>query len=63
MIEYIQTIKAFERHTVEAAVLGSDEEAMRAFLINPLIADYKKAKACYEELKVVHKDYLPQFKK
>lgn len=63
VIEYIQTIKAFERHTVEAAVLGSDEEAMRAFLINPLIADYKKAKACYEELKVVHKDYLPQFKK
>jgi 6-phospho-beta-glucosidase len=63
IIEYIQTIKAFERHTVEAAVLGSDEEAMRAFLINPLIADYKKAKACYEELKEVHKDYLPQFKK
>jgi len=63
IIEYVQMIKAFERHTVEAAVLGSDEEAMRAFLINPLISDYKKAKACYEELKEVHKDYLPQFNK
>jgi len=63
IIEYIKMIKAFERHTVEAAVLGSDEEAMRAFLINPLIGDYKKAKPCYEEMKSAHQAYLPQFVK
>lgn len=58
----MQVVKAYERHTVEAAVKGSDEEAMLALMIHPLVGDYHQAKACYEEMKEAHKAYLPQFK-
>jgi 6-phospho-beta-glucosidase len=61
VIEIMQTVKAYERHTVEAAIHGDDAEAMKALLIHPLIGDYHKAKLCYEEMKQVHKIYLPQF--
>lgn len=59
IIEYIRMIKAYERHTVEAAVNGDDYEAIRALVINPLVADYHTAKACYEEMKEAHREYLP----
>lgn len=59
--EYMLLTKAYEKHAINAALYGDDDEAMRAMLINPLIFDYKKAKPCYEELKEAHKAYLPQF--
>jgi 6-phospho-beta-glucosidase len=62
VIELMRTVKAYERHAVNAALWGDDEEAMKALLIHPLIGDYNKAKLCYEEMKQAHKDYLPQFK-
>ncbi len=62
VIELMRTVKAYERHTVKAAVNGDDEEAMRALLIHPLVGDYHKAKLCYEEMKEAHREYLPQFK-
>jgi 6-phospho-beta-glucosidase len=62
VIEIMQTVKAYERHTVLAAINGDDSEAMKALLIHPLIGDYHKAKLCYEEMKQAHKAYLPQFK-
>ncbi len=62
IIELMRTVKAYERHTVNAAVSGSDDEAMKALLIHPLIGDYNKAKLCYEEMKQAHKEYLPQFR-
>ena len=62
VIEIMQTVKAYERHTVLAAIHGDDVEAMKALLIHPLIGDYHKAKLCYEEMKQAHKAYLPQFK-
>lgn len=62
IIELMHTVKAYERHTVEAAIKGDEKEAMRALLINPLLGDYNTAKACFEELKEAHKKYLPQFK-
>jgi 6-phospho-beta-glucosidase len=62
VIELMQTVKAYERHTVLAAIHGDDTEAMKALLIHPLIGDYNKAKLCYEEMKQAHKAYLPQFK-
>ncbi len=61
VMELMRTVKAYERHTVNAAVNGDDEEAMRALLIHPLVGDYHKAKLCYEEMKQAHKEYLPQF--
>jgi 6-phospho-beta-glucosidase len=61
VMELMKTVKAYERHTVKAAIDGDDEEAMRALLIHPLVGDYHKAKQCYEEMKLAHKEYLPQF--
>jgi len=56
-------VKAYEKHAVNAAINGDDDEAMRALLINPLVFDYKKALPCYKELKEAHKEYLPNFYK
>ncbi|MFD1179076.1 6-phospho-beta-glucosidase [Paenibacillus puldeungensis] len=61
IIDYMRMVKAYERETVEAAVTGSEDAAMRALLMNPLVGDYNIAKACFEELKQAHKDHLPQF--
>ncbi|MGD9605408.1 MAG: 6-phospho-beta-glucosidase [Bacilli bacterium] len=58
---YMLMMKAYEKHAVKAAILGSEEEAMRALLINPLVFDYKKAYPCFQELKEAHKEFLPQF--
>ena len=57
----MQMIKAYEKHAVRAALTDDEDEAMRALLINPLVGDYKKAKPCFDELKEVHKEHLPQF--
>ncbi len=62
VIDIMRTVKAYERHTVQAAIHGDDSEAIKALLIHPLIGDYHKAKDCYEEMKQAHKAYLPQFK-
>ncbi|MHA6481925.1 6-phospho-beta-glucosidase [Paenibacillus sp. strain BS8-2] len=61
IIDYMRMIKAYERETVAAAVQGSEEAAMRALMMNPLVGDYNTALACFRELKEAHKDYLPQF--
>lgn len=63
IIDYMRMIKAYERETVAAAVQGSEEAAMRALMVNPLVGDYNTALACFHELKEAHKDYLPQFTK
>ncbi|QHQ59744.1 6-phospho-beta-glucosidase [Anaerocolumna sedimenticola] len=62
IMELMQTVKAYERHTVEAAIHGDEAEAMQALLIHPLVGDYNKARACFNEMKEAHKIYLPQFK-
>jgi 6-phospho-beta-glucosidase len=59
--EYMKMVKAYERHTVEAAISGDESEAMRALIMNPLVGDYHTAKACFEEMLEAHKAYLPQF--
>jgi len=61
IIDYMRMIKAYERETVAAAVGGSEDAAMRALLMNPLVGDYHTALACFRELKEAHRDYLPQF--
>lgn len=60
---YMLMMKAYEKHAVKAAIMGDEEEAMRALLINPLVFDYKKAYPCFLELKQAHKEFLPQFHK
>ena len=61
--EYIQQVKAYERHAVKAAIYGSKEEAMRALVLNPLVGDLATAEKCFDEMLEAHKEYLPQFKK
>ncbi|WP_276355292.1 6-phospho-beta-glucosidase [Cohnella caldifontis] len=61
IIDYMRMVKAYERETVAAAVTGSEDAAMRALLMNPLVGDYDAARACFDELKEAHKEYLPQF--
>ena len=62
IMELMKTVKAYERHTVEAAIHGDEAEAMQALLIHPLVGDYNKGRACFNEMKQAHKVYLPQFK-
>lgn len=59
--EYIQMIKCYERHAVNAALTGDKNEAIRAMLMNPLISDINAGMACFEEMLEAHKEYLPQF--
>ena len=47
--------------TVEAAKTGSNEAALNALLVHPLVGDWEKALNCFNEMKEAHKDYLPQF--
>jgi 6-phospho-beta-glucosidase len=61
IVDYMRMVKAYERETVAAAVHGSEDAAMRALLMNPLVGDYHTAHACFQELKAAHQRYLPQF--
>lgn len=60
--ELMKTIKAYEKHAVKAALTGDVDEALRALMINPLVFDAHKARNCFNELAIAHKQYLPQFK-
>jgi 6-phospho-beta-glucosidase len=57
----MRTLKTYERYTVEAALRGSRDDAIRALMSNPLIGDIDAAKACFDEMLEAHKAYLPQF--
>ncbi|MCL2355989.1 MAG: 6-phospho-beta-glucosidase [Defluviitaleaceae bacterium] len=57
----MQAVKAYERLTVRAAINGSRDDAISALMINPLIADYETACACFDEMLEAHREYLPQF--
>ena len=57
----MRTVKTYERYTVEAAVHGSRDDAIRALMSHPLIGDTDIAKACFDEMLEAHKEYLPQF--
>jgi 6-phospho-beta-glucosidase len=61
--EYIQMIKAYERHAVAAAITGDKEEAIKAMIMNPLMNDLNTSMACFEEMVEAHKEFLPQFAK
>ncbi len=61
MIQLIQSIKAYERLAVEAAVHGDRDAAIAAMLCHPLIGDYHSAAACFDEMLQAHRKYLPQF--
>ena len=61
IISLMRTVKSYEKYAVEAAIKGSDEDALNALMVHPLCGDFAKSKACFEEMKEAHKAYLPQF--
>lgn len=58
----LQTIKAYEQLTVDAAVHGNYGSALKALLINPLVGDFDKAKKVLDDIIKENIEYLPQFR-
>lgn len=56
-----QTIKEYERLTIEAAVHGDRKLAIRALALNPLIGSESLATAVFDELYAAHSEYLQRF--
>ncbi len=56
----MQTVKAYEQQTIEAAVEGSRAKAIHALTIHPLVADYQGAAALVDAYRTRHGDYFPR---
>lgn len=57
----VQSIKSFERVTIEAALTGDYNTALLALTINPLVGSDRIAKKILDEMLEAHRTYLPQF--
>ena len=57
----VQSIKSFERVTIDAALTGDYNTALLALTINPLVGSDKIAKKILDEMLEAHRTYLPQF--
>jgi 6-phospho-beta-glucosidase len=57
----VQRIKAFERLTVEAAVEGGGDAALRALLVHPLVGTYPLARSILDDYLSAHAEFLPRF--
>ena len=57
----LQLMKAYEELTIEAGVHGDYLKGLQALTINPLVNDYDKAKAVFDDMLVQHAEHLPQF--
>ena len=56
----MQAVKAYEKLTVKAAINGSKADALAALMIHPLIGDYHKAKAVFDEMVQANAEYMPK---
>ena len=54
----VEPVKAYERLTVEAAVDGSYDAALRALLAHPLVGSYRLAKSILDDYLSAHAEYL-----
>jgi 6-phospho-beta-glucosidase len=54
----IEPLKQYERLTVEAAVTGSYDAALRALIAHPLVGSYGLAKGILDDYLSAHADYL-----
>jgi len=61
IISLMTSVKAYEKYTIEAALTGSDTAAYNAMMVHPLIGDFARSRACYEEMKDAHREFLPEF--
>jgi 6-phospho-beta-glucosidase len=61
MLALVQHAKAYERLTIEAAMSGDRDVALRALMTNPLVRDFDVAVPLLEELLEADRDLLPRF--
>lgn len=61
MLALVEHAKAYERLTIEAAMSGDREIALRALMTNPLVGDFDVAVPLLEELLEANRDLLPRF--
>lgn len=61
MLGLVQHAKAYERLTIEAAMSGDRDVALRALMTNPLVRDFDVAVPLLEELLEADRDLLPRF--
>ena len=57
----MQAVKAYEELTIQAAVKGSYELALRALLAHPLIMSYEISKPLLDDILEANKKYLPKY--
>jgi 6-phospho-beta-glucosidase len=57
----VQTVKAYEELTVEAATTGSHEAALAALTTHPLVGSYPKARKFWQRALEEDRQHLPQF--
>lgn len=57
----LQTVKAYEQLTIEAAVTGNYDAALQALTIHPLVNSATVARSILDDIVAVNKEYLPQF--
>lgn len=57
----IQTVKAYEELTIEAALTGNHQTAIAALMANPLVGTYPKARTYFDRVLQNEANYLPQF--
>jgi 6-phospho-beta-glucosidase len=55
----VQTVKAYEELTIEAAVTGNQQTAISALMANPLVGTYPKARAYLDRVLENEREYLP----
>ena len=58
----IQSVKAYERLTIEAAVENSYEKALEALWLHPLVPGYDIARNILDDYLAQHGDYFPKLR-
>jgi 6-phospho-beta-glucosidase len=59
----LQTIKAFEALTIQAAIHGDVDAALQALTINPLVPSVHAARGILKDVLAENADFLPQFRR
>jgi 6-phospho-beta-glucosidase len=57
----MQSVKAYEKLAVSAALTGSHTDALAALMVHPLIGDYAKAAAVLEDMLEANREFVPAF--
>jgi 6-phospho-beta-glucosidase len=57
-LSLIEPIKEYERLTVEAAVEGSYDAALKALLVHPLVGSYPLARSILDDYLSAHAEFL-----